>query len=85
MRGTRKDDARVGDSSRGTCFAFPQAMSLSKYTQTRLVTQRPGTCVYDAIRAMEDNHVGTVIVHDGRRRSQLPREMRSILSTVWTA
>lgn len=41
-------------------------MALSKYIQTRLVVQRPDTCVYDAIRAMEDNHVGAVIVHDGK-------------------
>jgi CBS domain-containing protein/uncharacterized protein (DUF2267 family) len=51
---------------KGTCLAFHPAMSLSKYIQTRLVVQRPDTCAYDAIRAMEDNHVGAVIVHDGK-------------------
>jgi CBS domain-containing protein/uncharacterized protein (DUF2267 family) len=40
-------------------------MSLEKYTRTRLVVQRPSTSLYDAIRAMEDNHVGCVLVQDG--------------------
>jgi CBS-domain-containing membrane protein len=38
-------------------------MSLDKYTQARLVVQRPDTSAYDAIRAMEDNHIGAVIVY----------------------
>ncbi len=37
-------------------------MSLRKYTQVRLVVQRPDTSAYDALRAMEDNHVGAIIV-----------------------
>jgi CBS domain-containing protein len=41
-------------------------MSLSKYTRARLVIQRPEVHAYDAARAMEDNHVGAVIVHDGQ-------------------
>jgi CBS domain-containing protein/uncharacterized protein (DUF2267 family) len=40
-------------------------MSLEKYTKTRLVVQRPNTTLYDAIRAMEDNHIGCVLVQDG--------------------
>lgn len=41
-------------------------MSLEKFLQTRLVVQTPTTRLYDAARAMEDNHVGAVLVHDGR-------------------
>jgi CBS domain-containing protein/uncharacterized protein (DUF2267 family) len=40
-------------------------MSLAKYTQARLVAQHPDTLVYDALRAMEDNHIGAIVVHDG--------------------
>lgn len=40
-------------------------MSLAKFTQARLVAQHPDTLVYDALRAMEDNHIGAIIVHDG--------------------
>ncbi|MEO8180224.1 MAG: CBS domain-containing protein [Deltaproteobacteria bacterium] len=40
-------------------------MSLSKYTQARLVVQRPEATAHAAARAMEDNHIGAVIVHDG--------------------
>lgn len=42
-------------------------MSLSKYTQARLVVQRPEATAHDAARAMEDNHIGAVIVHDGEK------------------
>lgn len=41
-------------------------MSLEKYTRQRLVVQLPNTTVYDAARAMEENHIGCVVVHDGR-------------------
>lgn len=41
-------------------------MSLSKYTQARLVVLRPSASAYQAIRAMQDNHVGAVLVHDGK-------------------
>jgi CBS domain-containing protein/uncharacterized protein (DUF2267 family) len=43
----------------------PTRMSLTRYTQCRLVVLRPEKCVYEAVRAMEDNHIGVVIVHDG--------------------
>lgn len=46
-------------------FAFTRCMSLAKYTQARLVIQHPDTLVYDALRAMEDNHIGAIVVHDG--------------------
>jgi CBS domain-containing protein/uncharacterized protein (DUF2267 family) len=42
-------------------------MSLTRYTQSRLVVLRPDSSVYDAVRAMEDNHIGVVIVHDGEK------------------
>jgi CBS domain-containing protein/uncharacterized protein (DUF2267 family) len=42
-------------------------MSLSKYTQARLVLQGPEATAYDAARAMADNHIGAVIVHDGEK------------------
>jgi CBS domain-containing protein/uncharacterized protein (DUF2267 family) len=41
-------------------------MSLSNYTLGRLVVLPPEATVYDASRAMADNHIGTVIVHDGK-------------------
>jgi len=34
--------------------------------QFRLLVQSPETRLYDAARAMEDNHVGAVLVHDGQ-------------------
>jgi uncharacterized protein (DUF2267 family) len=34
--------------------------------QARLVVQSPRTTVYDAARAMQDNHVGAILVHDGQ-------------------
>ncbi len=49
----------------GTVLALSRSMSLTRYTQRRLVVLRPENSVYDAARAMEDNHVGLVIVHDG--------------------
>jgi CBS domain-containing protein len=39
-------------------------MTLEKYTQGRLVVTHPDTTAYDAIRAMEDNHIGAVVVRD---------------------
>lgn len=40
-------------------------MSLSPYTQVRLVVLRPEAHAYDAARAMEDHRIGAVLVHDG--------------------
>ena len=42
-------------------------MSLSKYTLGRLVVLPPKATVYDASRAMADNHIGALIVRDGER------------------
>lgn len=42
-------------------------MSLDRFTKHRLVVQSPRTRIYDAVRAMEDNAVGAVLVHDGER------------------
>jgi len=42
-------------------------MSLAKYLQARLVVLSPEASVYDASRAMQDNHIGAVLVHDGER------------------
>jgi CBS domain-containing protein/uncharacterized protein (DUF2267 family) len=41
-------------------------MSLDRFMQSRLLVQSPETRLYDAARAMEDNHVGAVLVHDGQ-------------------
>ncbi|HTV25722.1 MAG TPA: CBS domain-containing protein [Polyangiaceae bacterium] len=38
-------------------------MTLDKYTH-RLVAMAPDTTAYDAIRAMEDNHIGAVVVQE---------------------
>lgn len=40
-------------------------MSLDRFMKSRLVIQSPGTRIYDAVRAMEDNGIGCVLVHDG--------------------
>lgn len=40
-------------------------MPLRKYSG-RLIVHRPETRAYDAARAMQDNHVGAVLVHDGK-------------------
>src|SRR5215510_3399451 len=42
-------------------------MCLTRYTQGRLVVLPPRATVYDATRAMADNHIGAVIVHDGEQ------------------
>jgi CBS domain-containing protein/uncharacterized protein (DUF2267 family) len=39
-------------------------MSLERFMRARLVVQTPRTTVYDAVRAMQDNHVGAILVHD---------------------
>jgi CBS domain-containing protein len=41
-------------------------MTLENYTH-RLVAMHPETTVYDAVRAMEDNHIGAVVVQDDGR------------------
>src|SRR5688572_23179508 len=43
------------------------AMSLDRFMRSRLVVQSPSTRIYDAVRAMEDNAIGAVLVHDGGR------------------
>jgi CBS domain-containing protein/uncharacterized protein (DUF2267 family) len=42
-------------------------MALEQFMTDRLVVQSPGTRIYDAVRAMEDNAIGAVLVHDGER------------------
>jgi CBS domain-containing protein/uncharacterized protein (DUF2267 family) len=43
-------------------IASTQSMSLEMFMQSRLVVQTPATRIYDAVRAMEDNHIGAVLV-----------------------
>jgi len=40
-------------------------MSLEKFVSSRLVVQSPSTRIYDAVRAMRDNRIGAVLIHDG--------------------
>jgi uncharacterized protein (DUF2267 family) len=40
-------------------------MSLERFIVARMVVQSPETCIYDGVRAMQDNHIGAVLVHDG--------------------
>jgi CBS domain-containing protein/uncharacterized protein (DUF2267 family) len=47
-------------------FAPQTGMSLDEFMKSRIIVQSPGTRIYDAVRAMEDNAVGAVLVHDGR-------------------
>ncbi|HLV65601.1 MAG TPA: CBS domain-containing protein [Polyangiaceae bacterium] len=42
-------------------------MSLESYRRSRLVVQNPRTPIYEAVRAMESNHIGFVIVQDKGR------------------
>lgn len=42
-------------------------MSLDRFMKSRLVVQSPSTRIYDAVRAMQDNGIGAVLVHDGGR------------------
>lgn len=42
-------------------------MSLTKYTSGRPVVLPATATLYDASRAMADNHIGCVIIHDGER------------------
>jgi CBS domain-containing protein/uncharacterized protein (DUF2267 family) len=49
----------------GTALAPAPVMSLERFIQARMVVQSPETCIYDAVRAMQDNRVGAVLVHDG--------------------
>lgn len=41
-------------------------MSLEAYRKSRLVVLHPRTTAYDAARAMHDNHIGAVLVTEGR-------------------
>jgi CBS domain-containing protein len=49
----------------GTALAHTPDMSLERFIVARMVVQSPETCIYDAVRAMQDNHIGAVLVHDG--------------------
>jgi CBS domain-containing protein len=40
-------------------------MTLESYSNGRVVALHADTTVYDALRAMEDNHVGAVVVREG--------------------
>jgi CBS domain-containing protein/uncharacterized protein (DUF2267 family) len=42
-------------------------MSLIKYTHGRVVVLSPRATVYDASRAMAENHIGAVVVQDAKR------------------
>jgi CBS domain-containing protein/uncharacterized protein (DUF2267 family) len=46
-------------------IAHEDGMSLDLFMTHRLVVQSPDTRIYDAVRAMEDNAIGAVLVHDG--------------------
>jgi CBS domain-containing protein/uncharacterized protein (DUF2267 family) len=65
LRGTRTGLARCAGLGRGMFLAEPWGMSLTKYTQGRRVVLPPRSTIYEASRAMADNHVGAVIVHNG--------------------
>ncbi|MET0411250.1 MAG: CBS domain-containing protein [Polyangiaceae bacterium] len=41
-------------------------MSLERFLPARVVVQSPDTRLYDAVRAMQDNNIGAVLVHDGQ-------------------
>lgn len=41
-------------------------MPLDKFIGRRLVVLSPETRIYDAVRAMDDNGIGAVLVHDGK-------------------
>src|SRR3954468_6884918 len=50
-----------GTSIAGTC----SAMSLERYCQQkRVLIQNSRTSAYDAVRALESNHVGAIVVQD---------------------
>ncbi|MGK4001225.1 DUF2267 domain-containing protein [Sorangium sp. So ce1036] len=39
-------------------------MSLEKYRRSRMIVLSPRSTAYEAVRAMVDNHVGAILVHD---------------------
>ena len=41
-------------------------MSLERYRRTKIVIMNPQSMVYQAARAMEDNHIGSVLVGGGQ-------------------
>jgi CBS domain-containing protein/uncharacterized protein (DUF2267 family) len=43
------------------------ANTLEKYCDKRMVVMSSGTSVYDAVRALESNHVGSIVVEEGRQ------------------
>ncbi|WP_437287000.1 DUF2267 domain-containing protein [Sorangium sp. So ce406] len=42
-------------------------MPLEQYRRPRMIVLSPRSTAYDAVRAMVDNHVGAILVHDGQR------------------
>lgn len=58
--------SRGFEPNRRYARCIPSSMSLEMFLQARVVVQPPTTRLYDAARAMEDNHIGAVLVHDGR-------------------
>lgn len=41
-------------------------MSLEKYRRPRMIVLNPRSTAYEAVRAMVDNHVGAILVHDSK-------------------
>jgi CBS domain-containing protein len=56
-------------------------MTLESYTH-RLVVMAPEATAYDAIRAMEDNHIGAVVVQENGLAGQLRREVASAFRRI---
>jgi CBS domain-containing protein len=57
----RKREAWTGAAEK----AAPAGILLEDYTRARMVILSPLASVYSAARALQDNHIGAVIVHDG--------------------
>lgn len=57
-------------------------MSLEEYRRPRMIVLSPRSTAYDAVRAMMDNHVGAVLVHDGQRLAGIVTDRDIALEVV---
>jgi CBS domain-containing protein len=67
MTRERKHEARLRGGGRpaGAELVRSGGEPLGRYTRVRMVVLGPESDVYSALRALEDNHIGAIVVHDG--------------------
>ncbi len=76
------DPCRTHAQPRTRCPGEGLAMSLEEYRRPRMIVLNPRSTACDAVRAMMDNHVGAVLVHDGQRLAGIVTDRDIALEVV---